>query len=90
MDCHAVAPPAASALIPDGHSREADSWDLWQESKSSSLPASGPLRWLPMMLADMGATVLRIDRAATADLGIPVAEQYEFTRRSRAVDCTLI
>ena len=38
-----------------------------------------------MMLADMGATVLRIDRATTADLGIPLAEQYEFTRRSRAV-----
>jgi crotonobetainyl-CoA:carnitine CoA-transferase CaiB-like acyl-CoA transferase len=38
-----------------------------------------------MMLADMGATVLRIDRTAGADLGIPMAEQHEFTRRSRAV-----
>src|SRR5271167_4782818 len=45
----------------------------------------GPAPMAAMMLADMGATVLRIDRAATADLGIPVAEQYEFTRRSRAV-----
>ena len=45
----------------------------------------GPAPMAAMMLADMGATVLRIDRATTADLGFPVAEQYEFTRRSRAV-----
>src|SRR4030088_606462 len=45
----------------------------------------GPAPMAAMMLADMGATVLRIDRAAAADLGLPVAEQYEFTRRSRAV-----
>jgi alpha-methylacyl-CoA racemase len=45
----------------------------------------GPAPMAAMMLADMGATILRIDRAAAADLGLPVAEQYEFTRRSRAV-----
>ena len=45
----------------------------------------GPAPMAAMMLADMGASVLRIDRAAAADLGLPVAEQYEFTRRSRAV-----
>ncbi|HEY4040259.1 MAG TPA: CaiB/BaiF CoA-transferase family protein [Rhodopila sp.] len=45
----------------------------------------GPAPMAAMMLADMGATVLRIDRTAGADLGIPMAEQHEFTRRSRAV-----
>jgi alpha-methylacyl-CoA racemase len=45
----------------------------------------GPAPMAAMMLADMGATILRIDRASAADLGLPVAEQYEFTRRSRAV-----
>jgi alpha-methylacyl-CoA racemase len=38
-----------------------------------------------MLLADMGATVLRIDRPTAADLGVPMAEEHEFTRRSRAV-----
>jgi alpha-methylacyl-CoA racemase len=45
----------------------------------------GPAPMAAMLLADMGATVLRIDRTATADLGIPMAENFEFTRRSRAV-----
>jgi alpha-methylacyl-CoA racemase len=53
--------------------------------KIVELTGIGPAPMAAMMLADMGATVLRIDRAAAADLGIPVAEQYEFTRRSRAV-----
>jgi alpha-methylacyl-CoA racemase len=38
-----------------------------------------------MLLADMGATVLRIDRVAAVDLGVPMQEEHEFTRRSRAV-----
>ena len=45
----------------------------------------GPAPMAAMLLADMGATVLRIDRAAPADLGVPMAEEHEFTRRSRAV-----
>ena len=45
----------------------------------------GPAPMAAMLLADMGATVLRIDRVAAADLGMPMAEHYEFTRRSRAV-----
>ena len=45
----------------------------------------GPAPMAAMMLADMGATVLRIDRTAVADLGIPMAEEHEFTHRSRAV-----
>lgn len=45
----------------------------------------GPAPLAAMLLADMGATVLRIDRVAQADLGVPMAEEHEFTRRSRAV-----
>ena len=45
----------------------------------------GPAPMAAMLLADMGATVLRIDRVAAADLGVPMAEEHEFTRRSRAV-----
>lgn len=44
----------------------------------------GPAPMASMMLADMGATVLRIDRTAPADLGVPMPEQFEFTKRSRA------
>jgi alpha-methylacyl-CoA racemase len=45
----------------------------------------GPAPLAATLLADMGATVLRIDRVAPADLGVPVADEHEFTRRSRAV-----
>jgi alpha-methylacyl-CoA racemase len=45
----------------------------------------GPAPMAAMLLADMGATVLRIDRTAVADLGIPMEEEHEFTRRGRAV-----
>ncbi|HVY14922.1 MAG TPA: CaiB/BaiF CoA-transferase family protein [Rhodopila sp.] len=45
----------------------------------------GPAPMAAMMLADMGATVIRIDRVAQADLGVPMADEHEFTRRSRAV-----
>ncbi len=43
----------------------------------------GPAPMAAMMLADMGATVLRIDRAEPSDLGVPVAQQHDFTKRSR-------
>jgi alpha-methylacyl-CoA racemase len=45
----------------------------------------GPAPMAGMLLADMGATIIRIDRVASADLGVPLAEEHEFTRRSRAV-----
>jgi alpha-methylacyl-CoA racemase len=45
----------------------------------------GPAPMAAMLLADMGATVLRIDRTTVADLGITMAEEHEFTRRNRAV-----
>jgi len=44
----------------------------------------GPAPMAAMMLADMGATILRIDRAGPSDLGVPVAEAVDFTKRSRA------
>ncbi len=44
----------------------------------------GPAPMAAMMLADMGATVLRIDRPGPDDRGVPMAEQFEFTKRSRA------
>jgi crotonobetainyl-CoA:carnitine CoA-transferase CaiB-like acyl-CoA transferase len=37
-----------------------------------------------MMLADMGASVLRIDRTVDAGLGVPLPQEFEFTKRSRA------
>jgi len=45
----------------------------------------GPAPMAAMMLADMGATVIRIDRIARADVGVPMAEEHEFTYRNRAV-----
>jgi alpha-methylacyl-CoA racemase len=44
----------------------------------------GPAPLASTLLADMGATVLRIDRVSDSGLGVPVPEQYDFTRRSRA------
>jgi len=44
----------------------------------------GPAPLAATMLADMGATVLRIDRASPSDLGVPLPERFEFTKRSRA------
>ena len=44
----------------------------------------GPAPMASMMLADMGATVIRIDRVADSGLGVPVPEHFDFTRRSRA------
>ena len=45
----------------------------------------GPAPMAAMMLADMGATVLRIDRVSPVDLGVPMAQEHEFTHRNRAV-----
>lgn len=45
----------------------------------------GPAPMASMLLADMGATVIRIDRTAQADLGVPMADEHEFTKRSRAI-----
>lgn len=45
----------------------------------------GPAPLAAMLLADMGATVIRIDRVQQADLGVPMALEHEFTLRNRAV-----
>jgi crotonobetainyl-CoA:carnitine CoA-transferase CaiB-like acyl-CoA transferase len=45
----------------------------------------GPAPMAAMMLADMGATIIRIDRTGPTDLGFPMPEKFEFTKRSRAV-----
>jgi len=44
----------------------------------------GPAPLAATMLADMGATIIRIDRAQDSGLGVPVPEQFDFTKRSRA------
>ena len=44
----------------------------------------GPAPLAAMMLADMGATVVRIDRLSPGDAAVTMAEQFEFTKRSRA------
>ena len=43
----------------------------------------GPGPLAAMLFADMGASVVRIDRVADADLGLPVPPRHDFTRRSR-------
>jgi alpha-methylacyl-CoA racemase len=45
----------------------------------------GPAPMAAMMLAEMGATVLRIDRVADSDLGIPMATKFEVLKRSRHI-----
>lgn len=45
----------------------------------------GPAPLAATMLADMGATVIRIDRVAQADVGVPMKPEHEFTHRNRAV-----
>jgi alpha-methylacyl-CoA racemase len=45
----------------------------------------GPCPMAAMMLAEMGATVLRIDRVADSGLGIPLATKFEVLKRSRSI-----
>jgi alpha-methylacyl-CoA racemase len=49
----------------------------------------GPAPFCGMLLADMGAEVLRIDRLAAVDIGIPIPSKYDLlnrNKRSLAVD----
>src|SRR3978361_2193524 len=39
----------------------------------------GPAPMAAMMLADMGATIIRIDRTGPADVGIPMPDKFDFT-----------
>ena len=45
----------------------------------------GPCPMAAMMLAEMGATVLRIDRIADSDLGLPLPTRFEVLKRSRHI-----
>ena len=45
----------------------------------------GPAPMAAMLLADMGATVVLIDRVADVDLGVKLPPQTDFTKRNRAV-----
>ena len=47
------------------------------------MEAIGPVPWAAMMLSDMGAEVLRIDRSAPPELGMNYATRFDITRRGR-------
>jgi len=57
--------------------------------KVIELAGIGPNPMCAMMLADMGAEVIRVDRVVASDLGVPVDARYSLldrSRRSIAVD----
>ena len=63
-----------------------------QGVKVLELAGIGPGPFCGMLLADMGADVLRVDRTQASDLGLPVAPKYEIMsrgRRSIALDLKL-
>ena len=45
----------------------------------------GPAPMAAMLLADMGATVLLVDRVGDVDLGVKLPQAVDFTKRNRAV-----
>ncbi|MCA0325460.1 MAG: CoA transferase [Proteobacteria bacterium] len=51
------------------------------------MEAIGPVPWAGMMLADMGADVLRIDRPEAADMGVQRDPRFELVGRGKRV-CT--
>src|SRR5438270_13744813 len=46
-------------------------------------PAIGPVPFCGMVLADMGAEVIRIDRVAASDLGIAMPSRYNLLSRGK-------
>jgi alpha-methylacyl-CoA racemase len=51
--------------------------------KVIELEAIGPVPWAAMMLSDMGADVLRVDRSVLADRGVTREKKYQLTERGR-------
>ena len=60
-----------------------------QGLKVLEMPAIGPVPFCGMLLADLGADVLRLDRTADSDLGVKVEVKYDLMgrgKRSLAID----
>ena len=54
-----------------------------QGLKVVELAGAGPAPFCAMLLSDMGADVLRIDRVERAELGLPVQDRFDLLRRGR-------
>lgn len=54
-----------------------------QGFKIIEIAGIGPGQFCGMLLADMGARIIRIDRLSDADLGIPLPAKYNLMNRSR-------
>ncbi|PJI40916.1 CaiB/BaiF CoA-transferase family protein [Ferrovibrio sp.] len=51
--------------------------------KIIEMPSIGPVPFCGMLLADLGADVLRIDRTGDVDLGLPIKPEYELLGRGK-------
>ncbi|PIT03910.1 carnitine dehydratase [Bradyrhizobium nitroreducens] len=51
--------------------------------KVIELAAIGPAPFCGMLLSDLGADVIRIDRKQQSDIGLSIANQFDFTSRGR-------
>ena len=51
--------------------------------KIVEMEAVGPVPWAGMMLADMGARVVRVDRPMAADMGLDRDERFELSGRGK-------
>src|SRR5436309_2337425 len=47
------------------------------------IAAIGPVPMCAMLLADLGAEVLRVDRIGESDLGIPIPTRFDLLKRGR-------
>lgn len=54
-----------------------------QGVKVLEIEAIGPVPWAGMMLSDLGADVLRVDRPAPPDLGVQRDQRFEISSRGR-------
>jgi alpha-methylacyl-CoA racemase len=70
-------------LQPDHHEHEGNVMGPLKGVKIIELAGIGPGPMCAMLLADLGATVLRIDRPAAEDLGVVRPRKYDLLLRSR-------